>query len=743
METNGTIKQEISRPENIHLITNWLSTNKEQNRSKLGIFVCESLDFRDFTGQLRLSTTLKALRDLETQGHWELPQSQLKTTSPWNPRRLDQAVPPPQGVPCLLKDIQGLKLIVVRSEDDSLVRIWNELMLSEHPLGKARLVGRQLRYLIGSEHGWLGGIGFGSSALGLGSRDKWIGWDSDQRIQYRSKIINMSRFLIRGSVECANLASHVLGLCARRVVGDFEQRYGDQPWLMESFVDRDLYEGVCYKAANWICVGQTTGRGRNGPKQATESIKDVYLYPLASNFRNRMGVSQIDEIIPLELDSGLESEQWAEQEFGGCELGDKRLNDQLVKIASNKAKQPGASYARAVQGDRHALKGYYRLINNDRKEMSSQAILQGHREQTIRRMKNEKTVLVIQDTTDLNFSNRLHCENLGLIGKNQTGTESQGLKMHSALAINTQGLPLGIVRAPTYAPQAKDEKSEEEKSEDEKAADRKAKANRPIEEKESYRWLETYNETCVIAQSLSDTKMVCVGDRENDLFELFDLQRTQSSGVDLLVRAKHNRCLEDSDKKLFEHMAESEVNAKISISVPRQREKKSKPSKPGRKSMPTRSAQVEVRFQEVTISPPDTPQTRNLQPIKLFAIYLLEKNPPKESTPIKWMLLTTIQVHSLKQAIKCVRWYCLRWRIEEWHRVLKSGCRVLDHQNHTAESLARAIAIDAVIGWRIMLLTLLGREVPELPCSLLFDTWECEVLQLLAQKKSRCCLVKQ
>lgn len=100
------------------------------------------------------------------------------------------------------------------------------------------------------------------------------------------------------------------------------------------------------------------------------------------------------------------------------------------------------------------------------------------------------------------------------------------------------------------------------------------------------------------------------------------------------------------------------------------------------------------------------------------------------------MLLTTMQVRSVKQAMKCVRWYCLRWRIEEWHRVLKSGCGVLEHQNQSVESLARAISIDAVVAWRIMLLALLGRELPELPCELLFNSWECEVLQLLAQKKT-------
>ena len=103
---------------------------------------------------------------------------------------------------------------------------------------------------------------------------------------------------------------------------------------------------------------------------------------------------------------------------------------------------------------------------------------------------------------------------------------------------------------------------------------------------------------------------------------------------------------------------------------------------------------------------------------------------------MEWLLLTTVEVRSLKQALKCIRWYCRRWRIEEWHRVLKSGCKVLEHQNHSAEVLLRAIAIDAVIAWRIMLLALLGREVPELPCDALFNPMECEVLGLLAKKKT-------
>jgi hypothetical protein len=183
-------------------------------------------------------------------------------------------------------------------------------------------------------------------------------------------------------------------------------------------------------------------------------------------------------------------------------------------------------------------------------------------------------------------------------------------------------------------------------------------------------------------------------------------------------------------------MAEGRPDGHVSLAVPRQREHVGKPSKPGRPSLPARTAEVEVRFRAVTICAPQTPLLKDKPPLTLFAIYLRETQPPPGATRIKWMLLTTIEVRSLKQAMTCVRWYCLRWRIEEWHRVLKGGCQVLAHQNHSAEALTRTIAIDAVIAWRIMLLVLLGRDVPEVPCSVLFDPWECEVLQLLAEKKT-------
>ena len=141
------------------------------------------------------------------------------------------------------------------------MRIWNEMMIREHPRGHGPLVGRQVRYLIGSEYGWLGAMDFAAPALQLADRDHWIGWTVDQRRDSLHMVVNMSRFLIRPSVHCANLASRLLPMAARQLPEDFERRYCYRPILMESFVDNAHFPGTCYQAANWIRIGRTQGRG--------------------------------------------------------------------------------------------------------------------------------------------------------------------------------------------------------------------------------------------------------------------------------------------------------------------------------------------------------------------------------------------------------------------------------------------------------------------------------------------------
>jgi hypothetical protein len=719
MQSTSSVKQTLAEPENIKLVVALLKAEAPPNRNGLARELCRRLDLRDSKGDWQMATTSKALRELEAQGLWQLPSPLSRRSSAWHPTRLNHPVPTPREVPELLQDVRGLRLIEVTDEEH--LRIWNELMLSEHPLKDCRLVGRQLRYLLGSDHGWLGALGFGSAALYLEGRDDWMGWNPSQRSQYLERVLNLNRFLIRPMVRCANLASHALALCARQVGEDFERRYGLRPWLLESFVETPTYEGSCYKAANWIRVGQTKGRGRNGRKHAGKSIKDVYLYALVQGLRDRVGVKP-PTVSALRPESGLESPSWAEHEFGDCELGDARLTRRLVKIARDQAAQPNGSYAQAAGGHRHALKGYYRLLNHESPELDPEKLLHSHRARTLRRMSQERTALIVQDSSDLNFSTRRQCQGLGQIGTNQTGAQSRGLRLHSSLALSQNGLPLGIVKLQGDAPESAQGK------------DRR----RPIEQKDSYRWLEGFAEAMQIAALLPHTQVINLTDREGDMFELFHFRRSQAGRkAELLVRAKTDRCLEGTDQKLFAELAAAPLAKTVSLSVPRQREHLSLPSAPGRPALQAREARVEIRFKEVLLSAPNRSQTRNLAPIKLWAVYLVEPHPPQGAEALEWLLLTTVEVRSLKQALKCIRWYCRRWRIEEWHRVLKSGCKVLEHQNHSAEVLLRAITIDAVIAWRIMLLALLGREVPELPCDVLFNPIECEVLGLLAKKKTR------
>jgi len=717
MQCTLSIKQRLSQSENLKLVGGLLRGDRTLTRAQLGKELCRRLDLRDPKGDWQIATTVKALRDLETQGLCQLPRPKVEGRRGWNPTRLDRRIQAPVDLPKAVEEVRGLHLLKV--EDREHLQIWNELMLGEHPLRDCRLVGRQLRYLVGSEHGWLGAIGFGSAALYLEDRDEWIGWTVSQRMEHLPRVLNMNRFLIRPRVRCENLASQVLGLCARRVAGDFERRYGLRPWLLESFVDRSRYDGCCYKAANWIQVGQTKGRGRNGRRDEGKSLKDIYLYPLVEDLQERMGIER-PPLVALDAASGLDGSGWAEQEFGDCELGDLRLTRRLVKIVGDQAAQPSGSYAQAADGNRHDLKGYYRFLNSKSEELNLESLLQTHRTQTIRRMKRESTVLIVQDTTELNLSSRSHCEGLGQIGSNQTGAKSRGLDLHSCLAVGENGLPLGVLRLFGYAPEPAAGKD----------------LHRPIQEKESYRWLEAYEDGAAIAAMIPDTRVISVTDREGDMFELFDLRRRQTGRkAELLVRAKWDRCLEGSDRKLFEELDAAPLAKTVSIPVPRQREHRAKPSDPGRPALPARTAKVQVRFKEVSLSAPQTPQTRHKQPLKLWAIYLVEKHPPQGATAVRWLLLTSISIASVKQALKCVRWYCRRWRIEEWHRVMKSGCKILDHQNQRAHVLLRAIALDAVIAWRIMLLALLGREVPELPANVLFDQGEAKVLELLTQKK--------
>ena len=716
MVGQSQIQRRLSQPENIARARQRIADEPDILRTGLANWLCEEFGFLDRRGQLQHSSCLKALRVLESRDQLSLPARRTKPGRS-QPRCLDAGVPPPQDVPSRVGDIRGLELILVETERQ--MRIWNSLFVDEHPRGAGPLVGRQLRYLVGSEHGWLGGLGFAAAALHLKARDRWMGWDLETRRAHLDRVVAMSRFLIRPSVCCKNLASRVLGMAMKRLGGDFEARYGYQPWVVESFVDTSRSPGSCYQAANWIRVGATQGRGRqDSDMEEAESVKDVYVYVLVRDFRTRLGLPAHAGLSPLPLDACLEGASWAEHEFGGAPLGDKRLSLRLVQSATVQANSPMRSFPGAAGGDRALVKGHYRLLDYpDKEAVSMEKILLPHREQTIRRLKSEKTVLCIHDGTDLDYNGAANCEGLGVIGTNQTGAKSRGLYLHSTLTTNAEGLPLGVLSARCDAPISR--------SKQEEGAPKQV----PIEERKSYSWILAMRDCEAVAAEMPHTKIVQVMDREADFFELFDEWRQGPHRTHLLIRANHNRRISE-DTKLFDGVRATKPLLPLKLYISRQsaRAKRSKQKeRPGRDE---RVAEMTLRYQQVELPAPR--QLKDNGPIALWIVHIVEEQPPAGVKPIEWFLLTTMEVTSPEQAECLVRRYCLRWRIEDWHRVLKSGCGIEELRNETADRLKRAVAIYMVIAWRVMLMTLLGREVPDLPPEVLFTEIELEVLTVWA-----------
>ncbi len=497
----------------------------------------------------------------------------------------------------------------------------------------------------------------------------------DQRRASLHMVVNMSRFLIRPSVHCANLASHLLAMAVRQMPVDFQQRYHYRPYLMESFVDSAHFAGTSYRAANWIQVGKTQGRGRQDRfRHSKETVKDIYMYPLEKDFRAQLGLAADAGRSALGPADGLEAETWAEKEFGGAPLGDARLSKRLVNIASAKAGTPGArvesalgrAFCGVAQGDLAAVKGYYRLIDTpEDSAVTIDNILQPHRERTMRRMQGQHTVLCIQDGSDLNYDGLAACTGLGVIGTNQTEAKSRGLHLHTTFTISPTGLPLGVLKAQCFAPEPKAKE------------DKRRAAAIPIEEKKSFLWIEHHRDLVAVAADMPHTRLIDICDREADFYEMFDEQRREGS-VELLIRAKHDRNIEEDPFKLREAVRQTEVmriqllrrQSLIRVQIPHQSARPKKSKQQARAMRPARAADLAVRFMRVQLCPPR--HHADKAPIDIWVIHALEENPPPNTEAVEWFLLTTINLGAPEDAEQCLRWYCLRWRIEDWHRRRKS-----------------------------------------------------------------------
>ena len=683
--------------------------------------VCEAFDLRDGRGRCQRASCRKALAALEAVGEVSLPAPRHRTGAVRRPRMLPQPVAPAHDVPGEVGALRELEL--VRVETDAQRLVWNTLMAHEHPRGAGPFVGHQLRYLVASAHGWLGGVGFAASARRLNARDAWVGWEDARRRAHLHRVVGLCRMLIRPHVACRNLASHVLGRAVRAVGEDFERLYGYRPWLLETFVEETEHTGASLRAANWVRVGETGGRGRNDRTHgAPQTRKAVYLYELEPAWRERLALPA-PGLAPRAPGEGLDAESWAANEFAGAPLGDARLSARLVESARHMAQSPMRAITGATHGARAVVKGHYRLIDQPAdSEVSVEHILAPHRERTLQRMGSESTVLCVQDTTTLSFTRRGQTQGLGVIGSNQTGALARGLHLHTTLAVNPDGVPLGVLRAGFDAPPPPDPE---------------ATGPKAREEKKSYRWVEGLHDCAQAAQRLPETRVVCTMDREADFLDLFVEHRAHAPHVELLVRAKVNRVVAKDTtpegdqvvRRLFDEVRNAPARGTCTVEVGRLSARVKASKQAPKNTRPARLAETTLRYEPVALPCPPA------APVELWMVHAREERPPAKAEPLEWFVLTTVPVTSADDATRILQCYALRWRIEDYFRILKSGCKVEELQHHSAERLERAIAIKMVVGWRIQLMVRLGREVPELPSELLFSDGELRVLAAFARSR--------
>lgn len=275
--------------EGLSLATEELKRAPAPNRAELARRLCERLHWYNPSGQPQLMSARVGLLSLHRRGLLELPPA-LKSNGNGHRKPLATSAGDPQR-PILAGAGQLAPLSFERVEGRTAEsRLWNELIQRYHYLGYTPMSGAQLRYFVrGNDGRQLALLGFGAAAWRLARRDRFIGWDTSQREARLCQVVNNCRFLVLPWVRSPNLASMILGLCARHVREDFERFHGVRPLVMETFVESERFTGSCYRAANWIRVGSTCGRGRND-RYALRAvpIKDIWLYPLAKNFRNKL-----------------------------------------------------------------------------------------------------------------------------------------------------------------------------------------------------------------------------------------------------------------------------------------------------------------------------------------------------------------------------------------------------------------------------------------------------------------------
>ena len=270
-------------PEDVTRIRELVAARPEANRADLSRVVCDAFDWRSPNGKLKEMSCRVAMLRMQRDGLLDLPPPTGHLPGRYRVVETSDGDPKPEVI-CSVEKLTSLKM--VRVMRGPLLKHWNELVGRYHYLGYKMLPGAQLRYLIMDDARALGAMGFGAAAWTVAPRDSFIGWTHEERERNLHFIVGQSRFLILPWVHCRNLASKTLAMASASLPVDWEEQYGFQPVLLETFVDTEKFLGTCYKAANWINVGITKGRGKlDVHKRYAAPVKSIWLKPLLPDFR--------------------------------------------------------------------------------------------------------------------------------------------------------------------------------------------------------------------------------------------------------------------------------------------------------------------------------------------------------------------------------------------------------------------------------------------------------------------------
>jgi len=394
---------------------------------------------------------------------------------------------------------------------------------------------------------------------------------------------------------------------------------------------------------------------------------------------------------------------WVEKEFETLKLNNQRLERRFKKVMKDLSEHPDKSIWLA-SGSRTNAKAVYRMLKNE--DFTKESILSAHREATAVRSDYAPVLLAIQDTMSVNYAGHSKTEGMGY-----NSEKTLGINVHNTLLMTPDGIPLGIV-GQSVSTRAEPADKSETKSK---------KRLRPIEEKESYRWLESMNTAAEKAPSCA--ALIHIADREGDIYELYAL--ACRTGESFVIRATHDR-LTTENKHIKSELGAVQPSGKTKVTIAANRQKKTK----------EREVVLTIRYGSFDVK---KPQIRNndkdLEPsLRLNLISLTEENPPEGLEAIEWLLMTNLELENAFAAKRVATFYKQRWKIERFHYILKSGCEIEKIQQRSVDSIELVLLMYSIISIHIMQLTFISRQYPHIPCDLIFSTNEWVTLYRAANR---------